>query len=65
MLKIQRCHHRNKLHLKIIAINRIQNKRFCLHNISVCSVYIYYAYINTYTYSIYFENIYMSIFMFI
>ncbi len=29
----------------------------------VCSVYIYYVYINTHTYSIYFENIYMSIFI--
>ncbi len=25
----------------------------------VCSVYIYYVYINTHTYSIYLENIYM------
>ncbi len=24
-----------------IAINRIQNKRFCSHKIGVCSVYIY------------------------
>ncbi len=44
---------------QLIAINRIQNKSFCLHNIYVCSVYIYYVYINTHTYSIYFENIYM------
>ncbi len=28
-------------------INRIQNKSFCLHNIYVCTVYIYYVYINT------------------
>ncbi len=60
------------LHLKkncavkrLIEINRIQNKSFCLHNICVCSVYIYYVYINPHTYSIYFENIYMSIFIFI
>ncbi len=44
---------------QLIAINRIQNKSFCLHNIYACSVYIYYVYINTHTYSIYFENIYM------
>ncbi len=30
------------------AINCIQNKRFCLHNICVCAVYIY-VYINTHT----------------
>ncbi len=30
-------------------INRIQNKSFCLHNIWVCTVYIYYVYINTNT----------------
>ncbi len=39
-------------------INRIQNKSFCLHNMCV---YIYYGYINTHTYSLYFENIYMYI----
>ncbi len=43
----------------LIAINLIQNKCFCLHNICVCTVYIYYVYINAHTYSIYFENIYM------
>ncbi len=32
---------------RLIAINRIQNKSFCLHNICVCTVYIYYVYINT------------------
>ncbi len=46
---------------RLIQINRIQNKSFCLHNICVCAVYIYYVYINTHTYSIYFENIYMYI----
>ncbi len=32
-------------------INRIQNKSFCLHNIWVCTVYMYYIYIyiNTHT----------------
>ncbi len=34
---------------RLIAINRIQNKSFCLHNIRVCTVYIYYVYINTNT----------------
>ncbi len=33
--------------------------KVCLHNMSVCIVYIYYVYRNTHTYSIYFENIYM------
>ncbi len=45
----------------LIAINRIQNKSFCLHSICMCAVYIYYVYINTHTYGIYFENIYMYI----
>ncbi len=31
---------------------------FCLHNICVCSVNNYYAYINTNTYNTYFENMY-------
>ncbi len=43
----------------MISINRIQNKHFCLHTISVLYVFIYYVYINMHTYSIYFENIYM------
>ncbi len=30
----------------LIVINRIQNKSFCLQNICVCTVYIYYEYIN-------------------
>ncbi len=34
---------------RLIAINRIQNKSFCLHNICVYTVYIYYVYINTNT----------------
>ncbi len=34
---------------RLIVINRIQNKGFCLHNICVCTVYIYYVYINTNT----------------
>ncbi len=40
-------------------INLIQNKSFC-----VCMVYISVCvYINTHTYSIYFENIYIYIFL--
>uniref|UniRef100_A0A8C1JDB4 Period circadian protein homolog 2 n=1 Tax=Cyprinus carpio TaxID=7962 RepID=A0A8C1JDB4_CYPCA len=38
---------------------------FCLHNICMCTLYIYYVYINTHTYSKYFENIYMCIFIFL
>ncbi len=38
-------------------INRIQNKSFCLHNICVCMVYIYYVYIDTHTCMIYFRKI--------
>ncbi len=34
---------------RLIAINCIQNKSFCLHKICVCAVYIYYAYIKTHT----------------
>jgi len=34
---------------RLIAINRIQNKSFYLHNICVCTVYIYYVYTNTHT----------------
>ncbi len=45
----------------ISAVKRIQNKSFCLHNICMCTVCIYYVYINVHTYSIYFENIYMYI----
>ncbi len=40
----------------LIAINRIQNKSFCLHNIWVCTVYIYYVYINTNTYMYIFKK---------
>ncbi len=32
---------------RLIMINRIQNKSVCVHNIYVCTVYIYYVYINT------------------
>ncbi len=51
-----------------LMINRIQNKGFCLHNICVCAVYIYYAYIkNTHTAHILkiFTCIYIYIFIFI
>ncbi len=49
----------------LIVINRIQNKSFCLHNICVCTVFIYYVYINTYTRSIYFENMFMYLHVYI
>ncbi len=49
----------------LIVINCIQNKSFCLHNICVCTVYIYYVYINTRTYRIYLKNIYMYTFILI
>ncbi len=50
---------------RLIAINRIQIKSFCLHNICVCTVYIYYVYTNTHTCNIYFENIYMDLHVYI
>ncbi len=34
---------------RLITINHIQKKSFCLHNIYVCIVYIYFVYINTHT----------------
>ncbi len=34
---------------QLITINHIQIKSYCLHNICVCTVYIYYVYINTHT----------------
>ncbi len=34
----------------LLATNHIQNKRFCLHNKCMCTVFIYYVYINTHTY---------------
>ncbi len=42
-------------------INHIQNKSVCLHNISVCTVHMYYVYIyvyiNTHTYMYIFQKI--------
>ncbi len=49
---------------QLITINRIP-KSFCLHNIYVCTVYIYYVYLNTHTCIIYFENIYMYLYVYI
>ncbi len=44
-------------------INRTVNESFCLHDICVCSVYIY---INTLIqYTVYFENIHMHFIEFI
>ncbi len=34
---------------RLIAINHIQNESFCLHDVCMCIVYIYYVYINTLT----------------
>ncbi len=45
----------------IKAINRIQNKSFCLHNIGMCTVFILYVFI--YTHTVYFEIIYMYTFI--
>ncbi len=46
-----------------MAINRIQNKSFCLHNMCVFCVYL--LCIHKHTYSIYFENIYMYLHVYI
>ncbi len=43
----------------IIAINRIQNKSFCLHNICVYCVYLLCIY--KYTHTVYLENIYIDL----
>ncbi len=48
---------------RFIVINCIQNKSFCLHNICTSTVFIYYVYLNTQTFSIYLENIYIYIFI--
>ncbi len=49
---------------RLIAINHLQNKSFCLHNIYVCTVYIYYAHINTHTHSIYLKK-YLHVYIYI
>ncbi len=48
----------------ISAVKRkiIQNKSFCLHNICICTVFVYDVYINTHVQYIFF-NIYMYIFI--
>ncbi len=46
----------------MITINHIQNKSFCLHNIYVCAVYIYYVYINTHTCMYIFQKNFMFIY---
>ncbi len=50
---------------RLIAINRIQNKSFCLHNIYVCTFYIYYVYLNTHTHKVYILKICIFIYMYI
>ncbi len=37
----------------------LNHESFCLHHICMYTVFIYYVHINTHTYSIYLENIYM------
>ncbi len=49
---------------RLITINHIQKKSFCLHNIYVCIVYIYFVYINTHTMDIFKKTIYLNIFMY-
>ncbi len=50
---------------RLIVINRIQNKSFCLYNICVCAVCIHCVFKKTHTYSIYFENIYMYLHVYV
>ncbi len=50
------------IYLKMNVVKRLSKIKVCLHTLCMCTVFIYYAYINTHTYSIYFENIYMYIF---
>ncbi len=47
--------HFNSAVKRLIAINHIQNKSFCLHNICMCAVYIY-VYINIHTYMYIFQK---------
>ncbi len=53
------------IYIYISAVKRLIASKisFCLHNKCVCTVYIYYVNIKTHTYSLYFENIYMYIFI--
>ncbi len=61
-------HHTTVTHIvssavkRLIAINRIQNKYVCLHNICMCAVFIYYVYINTNTCMYILQNIFMFIY---
>ncbi len=48
---------------QLIAINHIQNKSFCLHNICVCAVYIYYVYMNTHTCMYIFQKNMLSLYI--
>ncbi len=50
---------------RLIVINHIQNKSFCLLNIYVCVLCIYLLCINRHTDSIYLENIYMYLHVYI
>ncbi len=44
---------------RLIAINRIQNKSFCLHNICLCTVYLLCVYKSTHA------CIYLRIFLYL
>ncbi len=50
----------NRAGQRLIMINHIQNKSFCIHNVSVYTVYIYYLYINTHK-CIYLRKLYLYI----
>ncbi len=49
---------------RLIAINHIQNKTFCLHNICMCTVFIYYVFINTHKHTVYSLKIFMCIYIY-
>ncbi len=49
---------------RLIAIDHIQNKRSCFHNICVCTVYIYYVYTVSHR-SEYTPHIFVNIFLYL
>ncbi len=50
---------------QLIVINHIQNKSFCLHNIYMCALFIYYVYIKTHTISMFLKYLYVYTFIYI
>ncbi len=48
---------------KITLISAVKRLKVCLHNMCLLCIFITYIYINTYTYSIYFEIISMYIYI--